>query len=64
MSLEAHLVDACVVPLERGWLASRTDALAPLRQLALGVLYTRREGRRAGSDGGDGGDEAVIVVLK
>ena len=57
MSLESHLVDACVVPLEWRRLAGGTDALAPPCQLALGVFYVHREGRRAGSDGGDGGGE-------
>ena len=64
MSLEAHLGDACVVPLEWRRLASGADALAPLRQFALGVLHARREGRRAGGDGGDGGGEGVVVILE
>ena len=48
MSLETHLGDACVVPLECRRLASGTDALAPLRQLALGVLYSSSGGQAGG----------------
>ena len=62
MSLATHLGDARVIPSECRRLASGTDALAPLRQLALGVLYSCREGRRAGSDGGDGGGEKMVVI--
>ena len=62
MGLATHLGDACVIPLERWRIASGTDALAPLRELALGVFYARREGRRAESDGGDGGGEEMVTL--
>ena len=63
MCLEAYLRQACVIPLERWWIARGADTLAPFRQLALGVCYTRRESRWAGGDGGDGGGEQAVVAL-
>ena len=63
MCLEAYLRQACVIPLERWWIARGADTLAPFRQLALGVCYTRRESRWAGGDGGDGGGEQGAVAL-
>jgi len=51
--LEAYLRQACVIPLERWWIARGADTLAPFRQLTLGVCYTRRESGWAGGDGGE-----------